>query len=528
MSPRAAYAAILHAFAPHRARFEHAIAHPAEAQRARIASTMEALDLPGSRTFEGFSRCAPVVGPEDLRMTMRDVVEGHATHVRGQRVLFVEETGGTTGGSRHVPISARFLNELHAGLAPWLHDLFSSHPRATDGRAYWAISPMARGPRVTPGGIPIGAPDDAVYFPPTEGALLGETLAVGSELAHLHDVEACRFATALRLIACEDLAFISVWSPTFLSLLMQIVLDDHVRLSAALARGDASERRAQRRLRAALDSETPFVTLWPSLALVSMWCDASSALFVDEVRRALPHACIAPKGLLATEGLVSVPLSDADGPVLAVDGHVLEFLPVEDAGARPLFAHELSDGARYEVVLTTGAGLVRQRMGDVVEVVGRQQRTPCVRFVGRTTDGADLVGEKLHADVVERAVRGALEASRVTSRLALLAPTLTPRLGYRLYLDSRAPDAALCDVARRVDAALCREMPYAHARALGQLAPVAAARVVDGLAGIERRALARGQRAGNVKPPSLSSHTDWDTWLKPLAIDEARALKGAA
>jgi len=528
MSVRAVYDAVLRAFAPHRARFERAITDPVEAQRARIASTMQALDLRGPRTFEGFSRSAPVVGPEELRTTMRDVVEGRATHVRGQRVLFVEETGGTTGGARHVPISARFLDELHAGLAPWLHDLFTSHTRATEGRAYWAISPMARGPRATPGGVPIGAPDDAVYFPPSEGALLGETFAVSGEVARAPDMTACRLETAIRLVACEDLAFISVWSPTFLSLLLQTIVDERERIEHALGRGDANARRSLSRVRVALDSEHPFASLWPSLALVSMWCDASSALFVDEVRRALPQAAIAPKGLLATEGMISVPLSDAEGPVLAVDGHVLEFIPLDDESARPRFAHELSEGAHYEVVVTTGAGLVRQRMGDVVEVVGHHGRTPCVRFVGRATDGVDLVGEKLHVDVVERAIRAALSASSVQSRLALLAPRLSPAPGYCLYLDSDASDVVAGEIARHVDEALRREMPYAHARALAQLAPIEPACVVDGLATIERRALARGQRAGNVKPPSLSPLSDWDAWFTLRAADERARMKGAA
>ena len=46
-------------------------------------------------------------------------------------------------------------------------------------------------------------------------------------------------------------------------------------------------------------------------------------------------------------------------------------------------AHELERGRTYSVVVTTGGGLYRYRLGDLVNVVGFEAGCPLLRFVGR-------------------------------------------------------------------------------------------------------------------------------------------------
>src|SRR5690606_23717403 len=79
--------------------------------------------------------------------------------------------------------------------------------------------------------------------------------------------------------------------------------------------------------------------IWPRLALLSCWADGPAARFADQLQARLPHVTLQPKGLLATEAMVSLPwLDDVDdtdgtddaGAVLAVTSHFLEFL--DDAG----------------------------------------------------------------------------------------------------------------------------------------------------------------------------------------------------
>jgi hypothetical protein len=226
------------------------------------------------------------------------------------------------------------------------------------------------------------------------------------------------------------------------------------------------------------------------------------------------------KGLLATEGFVTVPLFDAEGAVPTYRSHVLEF--VDDEGeARGI--HELAPGDEYRVVLTTGGGLYRYALGDRVRVTGSYRGLPRLEFVGRPTV-SDLVGEKLDADHARRAVEDALAYAGFVPRFAMLAPEASAdEAGYVLFLegDLEALDAhRLGNLVDRLERRLGDNVQYAHARGLGQLDRLRVFRVRAGAdAAYLRRSVAEGQALGDVKPTGLDRRTGWTAWFEGDMLD---------
>src|SRR5208282_5190930 len=96
-----------------------------------------------------------------------------------------------------------------------------------------------------------------------------------------------------------------------------------------------------------------------------------------ELAAMFPRATIQPKGLIATEGFVSLPLWGRDGAALAIRSHFFEFL---DAVEKSRLAHELSVGEEYSIVLTTGGALWRYRLHDRVKVMGFERECPLLKF----------------------------------------------------------------------------------------------------------------------------------------------------
>src|SRR5690606_7455774 len=94
-------------------------------------------------------------------------------------------------------------------------------------------------------------------------------------------------------------------------------------------------------LREALRAPAPerHVRLWPWLRMVSCWADGNCAAAASELGLLFPHAEVCGKGLLATEGFVSLPWQVSGASALAVRSHFLEFLPLDSD--RPQRAHEL-------------------------------------------------------------------------------------------------------------------------------------------------------------------------------------------
>ena len=239
--------------------------------------------------------------------------------------------------------------------------------------------------------------------------------------------------------------------------------------------------------------------LWPKLAVISCWTDGQAAVGASALARRFPNVVLQPKGLLATEAFVTLPFENQH-PV-AVGSHYFEFVD-EAGGIHPVEALGLDQ--TYEVVVTTGGGLWRYRLGDRVRVTGFAGRTPSLHFVGRVGNVSDLCGEKLSGEFVTRVVQ-ALGGAR-PPRFALLAPDPGPSAGgYTLFWEGGTPPAAA-----EVDRLLAENPHYAWCRQLGQLRPV---RVFAISAGAEsayfRRVVAGGQKLGDIKPAALALTSGW-------------------
>lgn len=415
-------------------------------------------------------------------------------------VRMVEPTSGSAGAAtKLIPYTDALLREFSAATDPWIHDLYRRRPALIGTRAYWSVSPVARAPRRTAGGLPLGFDDDTRYFGPLKRAVLSRLLAAPPSLARIPEMDRWRRETCLALLRCADLGLISVWSPTFLSLLMEAMTRELEALLSALPPARAAAVRAAIGPDGALDT----ARIWPRLRLISCWADGASAAYLPELRRRFSAVEIQPKGLLASEGVVSFPLCDHQGAVLAVAGHFLEFVDLDQPGRPPLLAHQLRPGGDYAPLLTTGGGLYRYRLGDHLRCLGRFRRTPLVRFVGKIDAVSDLCGEKLSAELAGSAIEAALARSGVKAPFALIAPHPGPPAGYVLYLESEAPAEALERVRRGVEAQLCAAHHYRYSRDLGQLQPLTVRRVKNGWARYQRALEQKGVRPGDIKPTPL-------------------------
>ena len=413
-----------------------------------------------------YAQRVPVRSYEQLSPWIEAVASGVAGELTEAPVVAFEETGGSTAGPRLVPYTASGLAEFQTGLHAWLDDLFVAFPGLARGSFYWSISPACRAARTTGSGIAVGLASDAAYFGAGLAPHIVASLAVPASLAACSDVADWRWQTLAHLLARDDLAMISVWSPSFLTELLSFV-------------GPGAD----------------FAQIWPRLALISCWDQASARAPAERLRTMFPGVRVQGKGLLATECLVSIPLHDQTFPVLAVDSGWFEF---REPSGRMRTAATVEDGGDYELVLTNASGLYRYAIGDVVRVRGFVGRTPMLEFRGRS-GGTDLCGEKLTEAFVLQAL-----APHALQFAALALDSAAMR--YLLLVDAaEVGDDASTTIATRVEHDLHRNPQYAHARALGQLGAVGARRCTSPTARwIELRSRA-GQRLGDIKLPALIS-----------------------
>jgi GH3 auxin-responsive promoter len=525
-----ANAAWLAVSAPHRHRFLARARHVDAVQAERLARIVSANagtefgrvhGFDRIRDMQEYRRRVPVRTYEEFAPWIDRAAGGRPGVLTSEPVLLFEPTGGSSGGAKLIPYTRSLQLEFERAIAVWIADIFMALPAALRGTSYWSISPPVHARRVTAGGIPIGFADDIEYLG-GKSRWIRHAMAAPPDLARVTEPDAFLDAAAIALLRRADLAVVSVWNPSFLSVLLARIRAQWGAFARALRDGACGPlpprrpepERAREIERALGGAGAGFADVWPWLRLVSCWTDAAARPFARQLERELPGVRMQGKGLLATEGFVSIPLFEAGGCVPAYTSHVLEFL--DDAGDSH-GAGDLARGEEYAVVLTTGGGLFRYALGDRVRVTGAHAGLPVIEFVGRPRT-SDLVGEKLDARHVQRVVDDALVAAGWQARFAMLAPDVACRPpGYVLYVQTEVPRSehgASAIVARAVERGLTENVQYDHARRMGQLG---AARVFKVRAGaIEAflcRSAAEGQAVGDVKPTVLERRTGWTPWF---------------
>lgn len=513
---RSAKPALLHLVAQaSRARttlaFARAAREPMEAQEERLAELMSrnaeteygrAHGFSEIATPAAFARRVPIMTAADLEPWVNRLMKGERRLLTADDPVYYVRTTGSTGNAKHIPITKSYKNEFQKTVTVALWHLYLKFPLAFTGRALYFVG--SRKVARAEDGNDVGTMSGFNFteLPPVVRAIY----AWPYELFEVADL-ASRTWLALWLASVGDTSIIAgIFPAPVVYLLRELderaselaadvrrgTLPDWMKLGdqqraffakALTARSDVADR-LDRAARAPIEEKVR--EAWPHLRLTYCWKTATAGLYVPELLRRLgPQVAVRDAIYSACEGWCSIPMGEAeDGGALAVTSHYFEFIEEADfdAGSRETrTAAELSDGKRYYILLTTGAGLYRYLLGDIVEVCGFHHATPRIKFVRKAGAFTNLAGEKLDESHVTRAVGTAL-GGREATWFTLVPDSSGERPGYVLHLELADPQALdEPALAARVDTALGEaSYDYGRLRASNQLRALRVKRIPPG------------------------------------------------
>jgi hypothetical protein len=395
----------------------------------------------------------PIIEYQQIEAWIERQREAQISLLTSEPILFYEKTSGSFGTAKWIPYTKSLRASFNSMFCVWAHDLISYDSKFSTGKLYFCISPQL-GEVTTNAGLE----DDSEYLDGWLRWFLRPFLVSPSGINRLRDPEIFKEKLSLSLLQEEHLEIISIWSPSFLKVLLDYIQEHQKELYSQL-KNQISSQRSQLLLK----SEIPWKQIWPHLKLISCWDSAHSADQATFLRSLFPGVMVQGKGLLATEAPMTIPLIEAQGCVPVLNEVFFEF---NDEAGKICLLHELEIGKVYEIILSQKGGLYRYRIGDRVQVTHFYKATPCLEFRGRTEVTSDLVGEKLHTDFVRDVLAElALEVACFKS----LVPVKNPIAHYILLLDSSQESAEA--ITHKLDEALMRSYHYRQARLLGQLAP---------------------------------------------------------
>ncbi len=177
--------------------------------------------------IEKFQNKIPVVNYEDIKEFVEKEKVGKSNVLLSGKIKLFELTSGSTYNVKYIPYTEKFLKSYMNGVFAWIYNLYQNNKRLFFGSSYWSVSPILKREAVTSGGIRVGIEDDTSYFDKVSAFFLNKLFTVPKEIKNIQNMEDFLLITAVFLLLSENLAMISVWSPSFLMILLDFIEKNH-------------------------------------------------------------------------------------------------------------------------------------------------------------------------------------------------------------------------------------------------------------------------------------------------------------
>ena len=385
-------------------------------------------DFGGIPSFEEFRKRVPIASYEDLEPYIKASMLGQPNQLTKHPPVLFTTTSGTTGNVKYIPMTVESRRSKSRLIRLWFSGLYRDHPGIVGGRILSVVSPEVESH------APNGTPMRRRVGPrlPHHAETVQSMYTAPYRVFAIEDYEA-KYYTLLRLAAGQNISCIATVNPSTIVLLAdrlakhtEAIIRD-VRDGCALPGHTAPRSLRDHCICAPIpNGATPRTgrrsrwgvlrpgLAWPKLAAIGCWKGGTVGAYLAKFDTFFPQRPpIRDLGYYATELRGSVPLSDkGDAGVVAVGTNVLEFRPADDdRDPRGPGAPPRSPPRNRKAVLRlrdNRSGLYRYDMNDIMEVVGRYQRTPLIRFMQKGKGVVSFTGEKLYETQVMAAVDQAL------------------------------------------------------------------------------------------------------------------------
>ncbi len=493
------------------------------------------LGIPSLTSMDGFRARVPLTTYDDYSDAIEKCKEGDTAAILGpgQRVVMFALSSGTTGRTKFIPVTKKFLKEYYEGWLTWGY--YAYQPRSLGETKLLPITAPSS-ESVTPSGIPCGAISGLTVD--CQNWLTKRLVAVPKEVYQIEDPQTKYYVMAIFALAHKVEAITSA-NPSTILTFARLVQDRREQILADIEKGtldgagslkgdqrDKIQRmlrpnsRLASRLRGLLDQHGGLYPkhYWPALSIVSNWKGGTLSRYLDFYPEYFGSTEVRDIGLIASEGRMSIPVSgEGAGGVLDVRSQFYEFIPeeaIEDKPVRTVLAHEVEKGKRYFIVLTTASGFYRYDIRDLVEITGFYHQAPVLKFLNKGRHISSITGEKISEFQVVEAVNHTARQFELGLESYCMFPKWgkIPHYGLLVEEGTAGTQNLWAGFLKELDRELCRlNYEYQSKRSSVRLGPVSLFFAPKGtFAAIkEERLRARGGRLEQYKHVFLVPDENW-------------------
>lgn len=481
-------------------------------------------------SYQDYCKAVPVQTYEDLRPYIEEQESG------SQAPIMYAQTSGTTGKPKYIPILPSTLSQYKKSQALYSYAQYLGIPSIYKGKVLAIVSPAIEGHLDT--GLPFGSMSGLIY----QGmpSMVRSKYIVPPEVFEIEDYNLKYFLIAAFSLKEKNITMLGSANPSTFFKIMDVITNDLENLLKFLSTADTSilnsqsqkvtslienhfkqNRKRAQKLENLIDSKESltFGKLWPNLKAVVTWTGGSGSIHIPKLKSMLPDETrIVEMGYLASEFRGSITVDVINNKcVPTFHENFFEFVDMDSwESQNPKFLNldQIETGKQYFVIATTQNGLFRYFINDIVEVTGRLNNTPCIRFVQKGKGVTNLTGEKLYESQVMRT----LEAikSEINAEFDFFIMLADPEeMQYTLYIECSPLNIALEE---KIEDRLSQlNMEFDAKRKSGRLKPTKIIYLNQGTGeAYKAHCIENGQREGQFKLVRLQYSKDCSFDFSPF------------
>lgn len=491
--------------------------------------------------YELWQKYQPVTDYEDIRPLVERHKNGEENLLFPGKPKMYATTSGTTKEPKWIPITNEYYDNVYSKMTKiWLYTFMKFRPKCWEGPAVSIVGKAIEG----------HAPDGTVY-----GSVSGVTRrdipnfikpihSAPAEVFEITDYTA-RYYTIMRIGIEQDAHVIITANPSTIvemqnnvnlyfedycndiekgELSKKFSIPDHVREALQPYFTPNPKRAAQLR---SLKQQYPVILpkhYWPNMQVLTTWKCGNTKIYMEKFQNSFPEGMLHQEfSYFASECRTGLIMDGGDNTVMFPQYHYFEFVlmdELENPNRKYYQLHELEQGKRYSVFVTTLAGLYRYDMNDMLEVTGKFNTIPTIQFVQKINGIISMTGEKLHEHQFIEAVHLAEQETGIKTKFFIGFADVQDSV-YHMYYEFEPYDLSddkVKEFNECVDKKLMEvNIEYAAKRdSLRVKLPVPHALVKDSFETYKERCILAGSRDGQFKLVLLNQDEKRHAMFKDL------------
>lgn len=417
------------------------------------------------RGVKDFRDRIPIASYDYFEPYIEQLAQGRNASLLGPRekLVMFALTSGTTGNSKKIPVTRRFIDDYRQGWTMWATQAVLDHPESIENPPHWKPKRIlqlasAWNQFQTASGVPCGSISGLMAS--MQRRVVKSIYALPEIVQQITNPDAKYYVT-LRIAIPQIVGKVVTANPSTLMRLAHLGDQWKERLIRDIAQGTLDsqidvppsvrnhlehtlrhpDQKSAGNLERIVERTGHLYPkdYWPDLKLAGTWMGGTVGYYLDQLPEYFGDVKVRDIGLLASEGRMTIPLQDGSpAGILDYLNSYFEFVPVKEIqSSQPvvLESHDLKVGEEYYILLTTSSGLYRYHIHDVVRCVDHFEAVPVLEFLNKGSQFSSLTGEKLSEYQIVYAVRKAAEEFGFSLNGFVMAPVWQEPPAYVLMVE---------------------------------------------------------------------------------------------